>query len=211
VLDVSENTRVDHESPALTDHITEAEDALSEEIATLWASHTDCRSIVKRTRAELKNLRRTLGQRLHMMKALVVRTGRNGGWATFLRSHSLPRASADRYVCEHELTLHPLAPNRLSEEVPATVEADVRRFVQSLLPRLYKVLSTNEAVYYFLDELVSHLPVIDSNAAGQDVGADSADSKTPIGKNPWETGLDPLAQKHSWRDRPGSWTSNLLV
>jgi hypothetical protein len=139
---------------------SEMETRLRAEIDSLWSAQKNSKAAVRRNREELKTLRRDLGEKLQTMKSLLVRTGRSGRWAAYLRSHKLPRATADRYVREHEATLLPQS-NRLTEAVSEPSEDDISQFVQKLLPRLRRVLTTNEAVYHFFDELILHLPPVD--------------------------------------------------
>jgi hypothetical protein len=79
---------VDHDVPAQPNSGAEA--TLATEIASLWNNHKDSKAAVRRTRAEVKALRRGLGEKLHQMKSLLARTGRGGGWASYLRSQKLP-------------------------------------------------------------------------------------------------------------------------
>jgi hypothetical protein len=95
------------------------------------------------------------------MKLLLARAGRSGGWAAYLRSQKLPLATADRYVREHETRLSPSA-RLLSEDLsePKT-EDEIRRYAQKLIPRLSRLLTTQEDSYYFIHELVAHIPAAD--------------------------------------------------
>jgi hypothetical protein len=163
MIDMTETTGVDYESLVFEQPITEAEAILAVEIATLWNSHKGSKAAVRRTREELKTIRRDLSQKLHAMKSILARTGRGGGWAGYLRSNKLPRATADRYVLDHEAILAPPL-NRLSEAVAEPTEDEVRRFAQKLLPRLCRSLTTSNAIYFFFDELVSHLPPVTDRA-----------------------------------------------
>jgi hypothetical protein len=144
----------------------ETEAKLTAEIHSLWSAHMDGKDTLRRTRGELKALRCELGQRLYGMKSILSRTGRSGGWAGYLRSHKMSRATADRYVREHETTLAP-PPNRLTDAISEPTEDEVRQFAQKLLPRLRRSLTTQDAVYFFFDELVSHLPPVDGWVADE--------------------------------------------
>ncbi len=75
-----------------------SESEVGTEIARLWTAQRYHAAAARRTREELKALRRSLSERLHEMKTLLVQVGRGGRWATFLRKRHIPRASADRYV-----------------------------------------------------------------------------------------------------------------
>jgi hypothetical protein len=162
MLDVVENTEIDHDVVAQPN--TAAEATLAAEIATLWNDHKDSKAAARRTRAELKELRRDLGEKLHQMKSLLARTGRSGGWASYLRLQKLPLATADRYVQEHEMRLSPPTAKLLNEEFSEPTPDEIRQFAQKLLPKLCRVLTTQQSVYEFVHELVRHIPTADGRA-----------------------------------------------
>jgi len=136
----------------------EAESKLSEEIATLWSAHRESKVVARRTKEELKALRRTLGERLWEMKSLLARSGRGGGWADYLRSQHLPRATAERYIKEHKSSLVSVEANRTNESISEPSEADIPEFASRLLPKLRKVLTTQEALFEFVCCLLVDLP-----------------------------------------------------
>ena len=136
------------------DHMIEVK--LNEEIQSLWIAHRQRKTTAQQTKEELQVIRRDLGQRLSEMKTVLARTGRGGGWASYLRSASLPRASADRYVRQHEAMRNPSQTKRLSESISEPTEDDTRRLVRNLLPKLRKVLTTSESVSLFVREVVRH-------------------------------------------------------
>jgi len=144
----------------------EIEAKLSAEIQSLWTAHIQSKATVQRTKEELEAIRRDLGKRLFEMKTVLVRTGRGGGWASYLRSASLPRASADRYVRQHEATLNPSQTKRLSESISEPTADDVRRLVTGLLPRLRRVLTTPSWVEWFLVEVAFQLEAADESPTG---------------------------------------------
>ena len=144
----------------------ESEAKLSREIIALWTAHQDGKATAKRTRAELKELRRNLGERLRTMKVLLARTGRGGQWGSYLREHRLPRATADRYVRQHEATLNPEPKNLLTEQIPT--EDYVKQFFQRLLPRLRSTLTTYDATFYFVRAMAFELATC--NAEFTDTG-----------------------------------------
>jgi hypothetical protein len=134
----------------------ESEVKLTSEIKLLWSSHQTSTATAKRTKEELENLRFDLGLKLREMKSILVRTGRRGGWSSYLRSHGVPRASAERYIKQYEAIFNP-PKNRLSDTISEPSEEDVRRLVRSLLPKLRKVLTTPESVSLFVDEVAQQL------------------------------------------------------
>jgi hypothetical protein len=150
--DVTQEVNVDlsaSTSPQ-TDNQTEAK--LNSDIKSLWTAHQVTTATAKRTKEALEDLRFDLGLKLCEMKSILVRTGRGGGWAAYLRSHDLPRASAERYIKQYEAIFN-TEKNRLSDTISGPSEEDVRRLVRSLLPRLRKVLTTLESVSLFADEV----------------------------------------------------------
>ncbi len=144
---------------------SEIEIGLDREIESLWSAHQEAKATAKHTREDLKSIRRNLGQKLYERKSLVVRTGRNGGWAAYLRSHGLPRASAERYIKQHETCIDPET-NRTSGTIPEPTEVDVRRLVCCLLPRLCKVLTTPTSMTWFVAEVTAQLAALDSRPPG---------------------------------------------
>ena len=136
----------------------ESEAKLSTEIAKLWSAHQDGKASAKRTRDELKELRRSLGERLHAMKALLARTGRGGQWMSYLRVHKISRTTADRWTHEHEESLNPGSTKRTDGAISEPTEADVTKFFKHLLPQFRKVLTTQQAVFDFVCALVVDLP-----------------------------------------------------
>ena len=150
---VSADTTVSHDAPTGAPIDTEAEAALSTEILKLWRDHKDGNASVQRTRAEMKSLRLELGSKLHAMKAILVRTGRGGGWAAYLRVQKLPLATADKYVAEHAASLTSPERKLLKEELPEATVDNVRQLAKKMLPRLQRLLTSAELAFEFIDEL----------------------------------------------------------
>jgi hypothetical protein len=119
--------------------VTEEERLLTAVIASTWSAHRVAKTTANRTKTELAAIRGDLAANLHSMKGILVRTGRGGGWASFLRHQQIPRATADRAVQRHELVLSP-AGNCLAEALSG-MEA-VESFAHHLLPRLRKMLTS---------------------------------------------------------------------
>jgi hypothetical protein len=130
----------------------EVENKLHSEILSLWMSHQMGKGVVKNSKEELRALRLDLGKKLYEMKTILARTGRGGGWAGYLRANGLPRATANRLVDRHETYLQPET-KRLNEAIRETTADDVRRLVNSLLPRLRRVLTTPAWMEWFLVEV----------------------------------------------------------
>jgi len=133
------------------------EAGLSAEIRRLWGAHQKSRVSISRGREELNVLRRQLAEKLHRMKAVLVGTGRAGGWAAFLRINSLPRATADRLVARHEASLYP-AENRLTEPFLEPTEEEIRGLVRRLIPKLHRYLVDGGAVDRLFAELNLQIP-----------------------------------------------------
>jgi hypothetical protein len=143
--------------PLTTDAAIESK--IDEAIASLWSAHRSAKWTAKQTKLELQDIRQQLGERLWVMKSILVRNGRSGGWAAYLRSHRLPRATADRYVDQHQGSLAPAA-NRPTEAVLEHTVEDVKKLVQRLIPRLRRILTTQELVAEFLYQVVQQLAVV---------------------------------------------------
>jgi hypothetical protein len=139
---------------------SETEDKLTAEISELWTAQKNGKAAVKRTRAELKSLRLALAGKLHAMKQILVGTGREGGWAPYLRSHGIPVATADRRVAEHEATLAAPEEKLLTEEL--TLDG-VRKLAKKMLPKVQHALITQELVYEFVHELVWNIDVAEAS------------------------------------------------
>jgi len=133
---------------------TETERKLAIDIIDLWDVHVQAQTIVATTKEELKVIRQSLGERLHEMKQLLARPGRNGEWSPFLKEHKIPRTTADRLVAAHERSLAPQA-NCTDGAIHKPTVQDVQRLFTSIRPRLAKILTTQESVYAFILCLIS--------------------------------------------------------
>ena len=98
----------------------ENESALSVEITKLWDHHVSLQRNAQGTREELREIRAGLGNALFEMKVLLASPGRGGQWSAFLRERDIARATADRLVRAHQLSLRP--PNCLSDSISETPE-----------------------------------------------------------------------------------------
>ena len=156
--DIADITTLDHTAPTPAPIDTQAETKLTAEITKLWTDRKNGNASVRRTRAELKSLRQQLSEKLHSLKAILVGTGREGGWAPYLRRRKLPLATANRYVAEHQARIAQPAEKLLNEQhVEPTVD-QLRQMAQKLLPKLCRVLTTAELAFEFLDELFWNIP-----------------------------------------------------
>jgi hypothetical protein len=131
------------------------EEKLAKEIRDLWTAHEGAQPAATKTKAEIKDVRERLSERLCQMKQLLAKPGRRGGWSSFLRVEGFAKATADRLVRKHQAPSGP-QPNVVSEEVSEPTEADVERFFESLVPRLEQRLATARAAYRFLLRFVSN-------------------------------------------------------
>jgi len=130
---------------------SETEQQLAEEIRELWAAHADAKTSVVRTREELREIRKQLGERLCQMKQALVKPGRHGGWSSFLRAEGIAKATADRLVRRHQES-GGQQPNMVNEEVSTATGGE--RLFNSLLPRLKNNLTTSQSAYEFVLQLV---------------------------------------------------------
>lgn len=159
VQDVVGNTVLDTNRPPPLPIDTEREAQLTAEITKLWFEQKNGKAAVRRTRAELKALRHALAEKLHTMKRILARTGRGGGWASYLRSQKLPLTSSDRYVTEYEATLAPPEEKLSTDELSTPTVDEIRRLAHKILPKVSRRLTTQELVYEFVHELVWHIDV----------------------------------------------------
>lgn len=140
-------------APSTQNVITPAEQAEDEqqlvsEIRELWTAHQDGQATVKRTKAEIKQVREQLSERLSRMKQLLAKPGRNGVWSAFLRSEKIAKATADRLVRQRQESGGEQS-NVITEEVSQPGPVNVGRLLSSLLPRLRSGLTTPESAYEF--------------------------------------------------------------
>jgi hypothetical protein len=160
VHDVIADAPADDNAPTPAPVDAEAEATLSAEIKRLWVLQKDNKATVRRTRAEMKSLRLALAEKLHAMKALRARTGRGGEWAKYLRLQHLPVTTADRYVAQHEARLAPPAEKDPTGELSPIDE--VRQLAQKMLPKVSRLLTSQDMVYEFVHELVWNLDVAEA-------------------------------------------------
>jgi len=128
---------------------TEAERTLATDINDLWSVHLQAQNTVGTTKDELKVIRQRLGERLHEMKQLLARPGRNGQWSSFLQQQGIPRTTADRLVAGHERSLTPEA-SCTGDAIHEPTQQDVLMFFTSVWPRLAKTLTTPESIFNFI-------------------------------------------------------------
>jgi hypothetical protein len=127
----------------------EAERKLTTDINDLWSVHVQAQNTVATTKEELKAIRQHLGERLHEMKQLLARPGRNGQWSSFLQQHGIPRTTADRLIAGHKRSLAPEA-NCASGTFPTPTKQDIQRLLTSDRPTLAKTLTTPDSIFTFL-------------------------------------------------------------
>jgi hypothetical protein len=131
--------------------------ALVGEIQELWFSHSLRAREIRKTRAELKDYRNKLAERLSQYKDLLAHTGRSGKWTEFLRQTNIPRATADRYVEKWKLSKSPKPEKRLTEAFPAPSKEEIARMVKKLTPKLELVLTTPYSIALFMADLAAAL------------------------------------------------------
>lgn len=126
------------------------------EIIDLWTAHNKQNAMLKKSSKELKKTRTSLGRYLFELKSLLAKTGRSGRWTSFLQEAGIPRATADRYVESHKLSLNPKNGKRLTKAISVPTEAEIKALAVKLAPRL-RVLTTPESVEKFLQEVAAVL------------------------------------------------------
>jgi hypothetical protein len=107
-------------------------------------------------------VRLELGAKLFAMKAILVGTGREGGWAPYLRSQELPLTTANRYVAEHEAALAPREKKLTTGELSTPTVEEIRHLAKKILPKVRRALSSQELVYEFMHELVWNIDVAEA-------------------------------------------------
>jgi hypothetical protein len=138
------------EAPAASEH---HEPRLIGEISDLWQIHVQTQGTLKKSRAEMKQIRTDLSKRLHELKAVLSRPGRGGAWSSFLETQKIPRSTADRLVRGHEKATALQEGNCASEQIPESDEVVVRRYCRGLWPKLSKVLTNTDLMEIFVAEL----------------------------------------------------------
>jgi hypothetical protein len=131
----------------------EEEVMLAERIRRSWGSHQLRKLSIAKSRDELKALRLRLAADFYSYKTHLVRVGRGGGWASFLRERDIPLSTADRYVKHHEISLAPSEGKLLTEEIKDPTKEEIANLVKKLEPKLRSVLTTPESVTQFMAEL----------------------------------------------------------
>ena len=134
---------------------------LGKEVVELCAAHKRKRLAAKRTQGEMTATRDELGKKLHALKILLAHRGRGGQWTHYLDFAGLPKTTADRYVAKYEASLETVAPNLPSGEIPQPAEDATARFIKQIMPKLRKGLTTQDAVWSLVCELVE-LPAADA-------------------------------------------------
>jgi hypothetical protein len=102
----------------------------------------------------IRTLRLELGRRLYETKLLLACPGRAGQWSKFSSAQRIPRASADRYAKSHELALNPPAEIASSDANQDSPDETARKVLQSVWPKLRKLLTDQETAYQFVCALV---------------------------------------------------------
>jgi hypothetical protein len=124
------------------------------EIHEAWTAHVSTQRTIHNTSDELSRIRRSLAEKLFSLKTALCRPGRSGAWSSFLREQAIPRATADRLVCAHRDKLEPVGNSCLTEQIKEPVtEVTILRYLNSLWPKLSRVLTTRESVELFIMEL----------------------------------------------------------
>jgi hypothetical protein len=135
---------------------TTIESQLTVEITTLWSEHVRVHASQKATSKQLRLIRATLSQRLYEVKSLLSRPGRSGEWCGWLKQRGIPRSTADRLVTRYAESLTGEAGNCPSEAISPDEDV-IDKLLQSILPRLRRVLTTKEAVLEFVLRLATNL------------------------------------------------------
>jgi hypothetical protein len=139
--------------PRSTPKQLDEETVMEARIVHLWSEQKRKNATAKRTREELSRLRTDLGQELYGLKLQLAKTGRNGEWNSFLRSHGIPRSTADRCVERHKLRLEPERVNCPTEAISLPTTAVLSQLVAKLKPTLLRLLTTEDLKSQFLNQI----------------------------------------------------------
>jgi hypothetical protein len=124
---------------------------LGQAINTLWSDHIRLSADHKKSARELRQVRLVLAERLHAMKSLLSRPGRNGQWRSWLRERGIARTTADRLVARHAETLGADNENVPTGAIPASIhDGEGAKLAEHLWPDLKNILSTNAFVIDFI-------------------------------------------------------------
>jgi hypothetical protein len=135
--------------------------SLGKEIVELCAAHKRKRLAAKRTRGEMTATRDELSKKLYGLKLFLAHRGRGGQWTHYLDFAGLPKTTADRYVAKYEASLETAGLNLPTGEIPQPAEDATARVIRQIMPKLRKGLTTQDAVWSLVCELVE-LPAADA-------------------------------------------------
>jgi hypothetical protein len=135
------------------------ETALTNEITELWSSQKRKSLSLRRSRQELETLRTSLSNRLHDLKHLLARPGREGKWTEFLRQQDIPRTTADRYVDKWKRSISPELEKRTSGAIEEPTAEEIAQMVKKLRPKLVRQLTTPGSINLFMAELGAALEI----------------------------------------------------
>jgi hypothetical protein len=76
---------------------------------------------------------------------------------TLFKDAGIARATADRYVESHKLSLDPKDGKRLTDAISVPTEDEIKAMVMKLTPRIVRVLTTPESIANFLLEMAAAL------------------------------------------------------
>jgi hypothetical protein len=139
---------------SVTNTINETEQTLATEITQLWAVHTDAQYVVKKSQAELKAIRQSLGGRLYAMKQILARPGRAGQWSSFLEQRGISRTTADRLVAGY-VKLLGTDENGTTGSVSDLSDEQIAELAKAVWKKLGQKLGTKRAAYTFLARLIA--------------------------------------------------------
>jgi hypothetical protein len=148
-LAVSNATKVAAPQDTFPSIDIEAENVLVGSIQSLWSARKTSSQSAKKSRESSKERRQLLATQLKVYKLLLVGTGRDGKWASFLRQEKIPRATVERWI----KGLDPVdSAGAVSSSLPEPTREMVVALFGKLLPRILQVVTTQDAVRWFLAE-----------------------------------------------------------
>jgi hypothetical protein len=138
------------------DELSKAE-GLRRAIKSAWTSHEISQSAVRMNRLGLAHARVALGRDLSSYKDLLVKTGRNGKWAGFLRALGIPDTTAERYIDNWKKSMGLIVGKLPSGALQGPSKEELACLVKTLTAKAKRVLTTDESIAQFLLDIAAAL------------------------------------------------------
>ena len=134
----------------------EMERRLAYQIKWLWSSDLQNSSTTRIHRRLSESNRKGLAECLAAYNQLLIRAGRDGSWADFLRKMDIPPTRADRYIEKWRLST--------VAAIDEPSQQDIADLLKKVTARARRVLTTDESIAQFLLEIAAALQTPVSSA-----------------------------------------------